>query len=132
MDEQRIREYLNLIEQLLSCPDGEELAILQRNPLLFDEELVAVMLRLAEQMAEAGDNNAQWLHSFANQIAEAMNGWNQLNQQVIQLYHQGKFDEAVNFAEQALTLAVEILGEEHPNVATSLNNLAGLYESQGR
>ena len=26
----------------------------------------------------------------------------------------------------------KLLGEEHPNVTTSLNNLAGLYESQGR
>ena len=26
----------------------------------------------------------------------------------------------------------KLLGAEHPSVATSLNNLAGLYESQGR
>ena len=26
----------------------------------------------------------------------------------------------------------KLLGEEHPSVATSLNNLAALYESQGR
>ncbi|WP_375467540.1 tetratricopeptide repeat protein, partial [uncultured Nostoc sp.] len=25
-----------------------------------------------------------------------------------------------------------LLGDEHPSVATSLNNLAGLYDSQGR
>jgi tetratricopeptide (TPR) repeat protein len=33
---------------------------------------------------------------------------------------------------QALELRKRLLGEEHPHVATSLNNLAGLYYSQGR
>jgi tetratricopeptide (TPR) repeat protein len=34
--------------------------------------------------------------------------------------------------QQALEMRRRLLGEEHPDVATSLNNLAGLYESQGR
>ncbi len=33
---------------------------------------------------------------------------------------------------QALELMRKVLGGEHPNVATSLNNLAELYYSQGR
>jgi hypothetical protein len=33
---------------------------------------------------------------------------------------------------QALELSKRLLGEDHPHVATSLNNLAGLYDSQGR
>ncbi len=33
---------------------------------------------------------------------------------------------------QALELCKRLLGENHPHVATSLNNLAGLYLSQGR
>ena len=33
---------------------------------------------------------------------------------------------------QALDMSKKIIGAEHPYVATSLNNLAGLYESQGR
>ncbi|MEH2179958.1 tetratricopeptide repeat protein, partial [Nostoc sp.] len=33
---------------------------------------------------------------------------------------------------QALALRRKLLGEEHPDVAVSLNNLAGLYNSQGR
>jgi tetratricopeptide (TPR) repeat protein len=33
---------------------------------------------------------------------------------------------------QALELTRRLLGEEHPDVATSLHNLANLYESQGR
>ena len=33
---------------------------------------------------------------------------------------------------QALELRKRLLGDEHPDVATSLNNLALLYDSQGR
>ena len=33
---------------------------------------------------------------------------------------------------QALEMSRKLLGEEHPSVATSLNNLAGLYRAQGR
>ena len=32
----------------------------------------------------------------------------------------------------ALALCKEFLGHHHPHVATSLNNLAGLYKNQGR
>ncbi|WP_130758767.1 tetratricopeptide repeat protein, partial [Microcystis aeruginosa] len=33
---------------------------------------------------------------------------------------------------QALDLYKRLLGDNHPHVAQSLNNLAGLYDSQGR
>lgn len=38
----------------------------------------------------------------------------------------------VGIEKQALQMKRQLLGEEHPDVATSLNNLAGLYSSQGR
>ncbi|MGF1975945.1 MAG: tetratricopeptide repeat protein, partial [Nostoc sp. CmiSLP01] len=34
--------------------------------------------------------------------------------------------------QQALTLRSNLLGESHPDVAASFNNLALLYDSQGR
>ena len=40
MDEERIGLYLDLIQKLLSCPDGEELGILQAHWELVDEGLV--------------------------------------------------------------------------------------------
>ena len=61
-------------------------------------------------------------------LAEA----NQLYQQVEQLYAQGKYNEAIPLAERILELYQNVHGEEHPDVATSLNNLAFLYQSQGR
>ncbi|MGB7443264.1 MAG: tetratricopeptide repeat protein [Coleofasciculaceae cyanobacterium] len=55
-----------------------------------------------------------------------------LNQQALQLYHGGQYSQAVSLAEDALTLAREIWGEEHPDLAGSLNNLALLYKTQGK
>jgi tetratricopeptide (TPR) repeat protein len=55
-----------------------------------------------------------------------------LNQQVIQLYEQGKYNEAVPLAEEALEIRKRILGDRHLGVTNSLNYLALLYERQGR
>ncbi|WP_287738676.1 tetratricopeptide repeat protein [Microcystis sp. M179S2] len=63
-----------------------------------------------------------------DKLAEA----ERLTQQVIQLYQQGKYNEAIPLAEQALAISKQQLGDNHPLTAQSLNNLAGLYESQGR
>ncbi|MBD2354891.1 tetratricopeptide repeat protein [Tolypothrix sp. FACHB-123] len=54
-----------------------------------------------------------------------------LNEQVTQLYEQGKYSEAIALAEKVLAIGEKVLGKEHPNVATLLNNLALLYSSQG-
>ena len=134
MDEQRFEDYWNLIQELLSCPSGEEEEILQRHPNLVDEGLVWVMVQVAAMMAEKGEANAGWLRGFALQLAEAIGepAWKQLNQSAVQLYHAGQYAQAVSLAEDALVLARQIWGEEHPNIATSLNNLALLYQSQGR
>ena len=55
-----------------------------------------------------------------------------LNQQVTQLYNEGKYAEATVVAERALILAESSLGPEHPGTLTSASNLARLYESQNR
>ena len=55
----------------------------------------------------------------------------QLNQQVVELYQQGRYGEAVPLAQRVLELRESSLGENHPDVATSLNNLALLYKTQG-
>ncbi|NJL62515.1 MAG: tetratricopeptide repeat protein, partial [Methylacidiphilales bacterium] len=45
---------------------------------------------------------------------------------------QGRYDEAEPMFNQALQIRLKVLGEEHPDTAASLNNLAALYKSQGR
>jgi tetratricopeptide (TPR) repeat protein len=54
-----------------------------------------------------------------------------LSRRAVQLYHEGQYSQAVSLAEEALELARQVWGEEHPNIATSLNNLAVLYKLQG-
>ncbi len=71
MDEQRIKDYLDLIQQLLSCPRGEEPEILQGNAHLIDEDFVKAVEWVATEMAKQGDtNNAEWLQNVAQQLAE--------------------------------------------------------------
>ncbi|MDE5119793.1 MAG: tetratricopeptide repeat protein, partial [Trichodesmium sp. St19_bin1] len=49
-----------------------------------------------------------------------------------ELYKQGKYDEAVPLLEQSLKMMQQVLGAEHPYIASSLNSLALLYNAQGR
>jgi tetratricopeptide (TPR) repeat protein len=58
--------------------------------------------------------------------------WNELNAQVVQLLQQGKYAEAIPLAQESLRVAEATFGAQHPNVATSLDNLAELYRKQGR
>ncbi|BBD54627.1 hypothetical protein [Planktothrix agardhii] len=58
--------YLNLINQLLTCPSGEEQEILNTHPELLDDGLVAAMLEKADNLREQGKlNKANWLKNFA-------------------------------------------------------------------
>jgi CHAT domain-containing protein/Tfp pilus assembly protein PilF len=57
---------------------------------------------------------------------------NALNQQVIELYQAGRYGEAIDLAEEALAIYRQQLGNNHPDVATGLNNLAALYRAQSR
>lgn len=52
MNEQRTQTYLNLINQLLSCNDGDEPRILQENRELLDEGLVQVMVAVAQCLGD--------------------------------------------------------------------------------
>ena len=55
-----------------------------------------------------------------------------LNAQVIKLYQAGKYADATVIAKRSLALAEQQSGPDHPDVGTSLNNLAELYRAQGR
>ncbi len=56
-----------------------------------------------------------------------------LNQLAVYLQHSlAAYIAAAAFFERALAIWEQALGADHPNVATSLNNLAELYRAQGR
>ena len=44
----------------------------------------------------------------------------------------GKYDAAEPLCRETLQLREKVLGKEHPQTLTSMNNLAGLFNSQGR
>ena len=46
--------------------------------------------------------------------------------------NQGKYEEAEPLYQRALAIKERVLGEEHPDTAGSLNNLALLYADQGK
>jgi tetratricopeptide (TPR) repeat protein len=72
MDENRLEAYLDIIQKLLTCTDGEEFQILEQNVDFVDAGLVQVMVQVAEKMASSGEANASWLQNFAAQLAEAL------------------------------------------------------------
>ena len=55
-----------------------------------------------------------------------------LNEQGINLHRQGRFPEAEALYKQALQIDRATIGEQHPDYATRLNNLAGVVQAQGR
>ena len=56
----------------------------------------------------------------------------ELNRRVIELYRAGRYAEAIPLVQQALAIYEKALGPDHPDVATAVNNLALLYDKQGR
>ena len=55
----------------------------------------------------------------------------ELGEQVDRLYQEGRIAEAIPLATRLLEKRKSSLGPEHPDVATSLNNLAKLYKAMG-
>lgn len=69
MHQQSLRAYLNLIQQLLACPNGEEWILLRQNEGLVTPDLVQVMEQVATQLAHQGNSKeSKFLHNLAGQI----------------------------------------------------------------
>ncbi len=64
----------------------------------------------------------------SGQSSELMEAYNSYNT----LYQQGRYSEAEPYAKDAVRLGKQEFGPNHPNRATTLNNLAELYRAQGR
>src|SRR2546428_1918303 len=62
-----------------------------------------------------------------DELAEAQ----RLNQEAAAIRSSGKFSEVVPLVQRALAIQEKIQGPEHPDVAASLDTLAGLYRDQG-
>jgi|JI7StandDraft_1071085.scaffolds.fasta_scaffold00330_21 tetratricopeptide (TPR) repeat protein len=77
MDETRAQAYANLIQQLLSCPNGEQSQILQDNSELLDAEFLQLCEVIADNLAGEGQENAaDFLRNLASQLGQFL-GMNQ-------------------------------------------------------
>src|SRR6478672_6828982 len=64
-------------------------------------------------------------------LAQSTNEAVQLNKRAVQLYSTGRYSDEPLY-KRALAIYEKSLGSENLNVALVLNNLAALYEAQGR
>ena len=71
---------------------------------------------------------ALWPAPAQSQSAALMDAYNHFSE----LYAQGRYQEAVPFAEKALRLGKQEFGSDHPTTATLLNKLASLYYVQSK
>ena len=78
------------------------------------------------------ETNAQVRSASADgNVAEVLDAA-ELNSQVLQLFGQGRYAEAVPLAQRGLAIVEKAHGPEHPDTGTRLNNLAELYRALGR
>jgi CHAT domain-containing protein len=70
--------------------------------------------------------------SKAEEDSQAVKKWNELNDKTVQAYKQGDYKSDIKFTQKAYQYAQEAFGEKHPSTLLSMNNLAALYDSQGR
>ncbi|CAH2572861.1 Tetratricopeptide repeat protein 28 [Planktothrix rubescens] len=128
--------YLNLINQLLTCPSGEEQEILNTHPELLDDGLVAAMLEKADNLREQGElNNANRLKDFAGILGKVDGDFlagialkpeaDRVLEQGIQQFKISQFREALQSWEQALTIYREIGNRQ--GEAISLKNVGNAY-----
>ena len=141
MNSERQPAYLNLINQLLTCPSGEEQEILSTHPELLDDGLVAAMLEEADNLREQGElNNANRLKDFAGLLGKVDGDFLAgiaLKAEADRLLKQGnqqdqisKFREALQSLEQALTIYRKIGYRQ--GEAGSLGNLGIACHSLGQ
>ena len=69
MDEQRIQSHMALIEKLLSCPQGHEVAILQAREELVDAGLLEVMEKVVARLESRRNSSVDWLRGFIKELA---------------------------------------------------------------
>ena len=82
------------------------------------------------EAGETGPYRVEW--RTASAVEQDLALANQLNRQSLDLYSAGRYNDAIPLAERALAINEAQLGADHPATATSLNNLAELYQSMGR
>jgi CHAT domain-containing protein len=69
MPEAEQQVYLELVQELLDCSQGQEQKLLAMKPELVNERLVEALLLVAERREQEGGDNVGWLRGFARDLA---------------------------------------------------------------
>lgn len=73
MTDQRQALYLDLIDRLLKCPNGEEPEVLDAHPELLDAGFVQILVRVATALAHDNNQDAsRFLVHVARQLARQL------------------------------------------------------------
>lgn len=73
ISEERQNLYIHLIQQLLSCPNGQEPEVLDAQPELLDAGFVQILVRVASNMAhENNPDGAKFLIHIARELARQL------------------------------------------------------------
>jgi hypothetical protein len=73
MSEQRQDQYLDLIDRLLKCPNGQEPEVLDSQPDLLDAGLVKTLMEVATMMAhQDNQDGAKFLIFLARQLSKEL------------------------------------------------------------
>ena len=82
-----------------------------------------------EQLLPHAQICTRWIQKWGLNSEEA---GQLLSKMGIYLYHRAAYTEAEPLYQQAQAIQEKVLGPNHPDLATTLNNLARLYAAQGR
>ena len=121
---------INGLEVLVMRPGRADDFVLSQQPSTLEATGELIINGTLNEKGQQGSYTLSWLEASAKEKSLILA--TELNEKAVELYKQGKYDEAVPLLEKSLKIRQQVLGAEHPYVATSLNNLAALYESQGR
>jgi hypothetical protein len=73
MNPERQEAYLDLIERVLSCPNGQELEILSSCSDLIDAGFVQMLIEVSASMARAGnEDTADFLVQLAGSLGKSL------------------------------------------------------------
>jgi hypothetical protein len=83
--------------------------------------MVIALALVAPMVPGMGRVPAAVAQTLTTEQTAALEEATRLNEQVVQLLHQGQYAEAIPLAQQALDILETTLGGNHPDVATVLN-----------
>ncbi|NEP00031.1 MAG: hypothetical protein F6K58_15390 [Symploca sp. SIO2E9] len=73
MDQERQDDYLNLIDELIKCPNGKEPEVLEAKPELMDAGLVQMLVKVATALAHQGNQETSgFLIHVARELSKVL------------------------------------------------------------